>query len=83
MLTKTKIALAAALTIGAASSALASDHEDQHWDSLKEMLRQEQMQRVHPTGTLGPSSYGFVPLARKPASERNKSSSGRAPAASR
>jgi hypothetical protein len=32
MFTKTKIALAAALAVGAASAALASDHEDR-WDS--------------------------------------------------
>jgi hypothetical protein len=77
MFTKTKIALAAALIVGSASAVLASDHEDQHWDSQKEMLRQEQMQRMHPTrGAFAGDAYGFVPSTHTPASLRVKPSAG-------
>jgi hypothetical protein len=66
MFTKTKIALAAALVVGAASAALASDHEDQRWDSYKEMVRLEQIQRAHPTtGVFGGNAYGFVTTAHR------------------
>jgi hypothetical protein len=68
MFAKTKIALATALLVGAASAALASDHEDQHWDSQKEMARQEQVQRAHPTTNIfGGIAYGFVSPAHKSA----------------
>ena len=75
MSTKTMIALAAALTIGSASAALASDHDDQHWDSYKEMVRQEQILRAHP-GAFAGSAYGLVPSAHKPATLRAGTNAG-------
>jgi hypothetical protein len=71
MFTKTTIALAAALIAGSASAVLASDHEDQHWDSQKEMARLENVQRPQPIArTLAGNAYAFGNPTRKPASLR-------------
>jgi hypothetical protein len=74
MFTKTKTSLSAAIILGALGTvALASDHEDQHWDSYKEMVRLEQIQHASPTtGTFAANAYGFVRSAHKPGSLRLK-----------
>ena len=71
MFTKTTIALAAALIAGSASAVLASDHEDQHWDSQKEMARLERVQRPQPIArAFAGNAYAFGNPTRKPVSMR-------------
>src|ERR1700746_2996512 len=71
MFTKTTIALAAALIAGSASAVLASDHEDQHWDSQKEMARLERVQRPQPIARVfARNSYACENPPRKPFSMR-------------
>jgi hypothetical protein len=68
MLTKTKIALAAALVLGTASAALAGDQTDerggyqvQTWQQIQQDQRaiQNQIQRQYHTGS-GGTAFGYV-----------------------
>src|SRR5437879_10667858 len=79
MFTKTKIAFAAALMVGAASAALASDHEDQSGGFKIGPLGQP-MGGPSEWGASGAYSgrvaYGFLPRIRTPASPHAKAKSG-------
>jgi opacity protein-like surface antigen len=73
MLTKTKIALAAALVLGPASAALAADNEQsyggptQTWQDIERSAQyiQDQIKSEYHTGSAG-AAYGYVKPA-KPA----------------
>jgi hypothetical protein len=79
MFTKTKIAFAAALMVGAASAALASDHEDQSGGFKIGPLGQP-MGGPSEWGASGAYSggvaYGFLPHIRTPASPHARTKSG-------
>ena len=71
MSTSTKIVLAAALILGTASAALASDHEDQSggfqvqtWQDIAQARQdiQNQIHRLYHTGNAG-TAFGYVASA--------------------